>query len=191
MGIVSMVHFIPRAITNKVKIYISCLRFFLRSPLLDEMYAFHDKQTDPVTPWQARDQFERLHGDHDKNTAHAAASVVANTPSMDGRRRLFLRSASSLFAPLTEKEGIKQVLNQDRYGIDEARARRILQTSCAEGDPFTITSSAFPSLEGCVLDSGFVSEDDRTVYNSSSAVVWSVPFSSTTTDSSVSVSCYY
>ena len=62
-------------------------------------------------------------------------------------------------------------------------------TSCAEGDPFTISSSVFPSLEGCVLYSGFVAADGNLVYNSSSAAIISVSSSTTTTDgSAVSIS---
>ena len=118
-------------------------------------------------------------------------NIPGNPRAVDGsttmeRLGLLVKPAMLPITTIPKQEGILPLLYEEAWkGAEGKSSRRGLQTSCAEGDPFTITSSAFPSLEGCVLYSEFVTPDGNLVYNSSSAAI----FSTTTTDgSAVSVS---
>ena len=106
------------------------------------------------------------------------------------RLGLLLEPAMLPITTIPKQEGMSPLLYEGGWkGAEGKRVRRGLQTSCAEEDPFTITSSAFPSLEGCVLYMGFMTPDGIFVYNSTSALVASTLSSTTTTDgSAVSVS---
>ncbi|CAM9997708.1 unnamed protein product, partial [Ascophyllum nodosum] len=117
-------------------------------------------------------------------------SIAGNPRAVDGsttmeRLGLFEEPVMLPITTIPKQEGIPPLLYEEGWnGAEGKRSRRGLQTSCAEGDPFTVTSSVFPSLEGCVLYSGFVAADGNLVYNSSSAAIISVSSSTTTTDGS-------
>lgn len=79
--------------------------------------------------------------------------------------------------------GASRAHGNDRKDPEGTRPRQDLQTTCTAGDPFTITSSAFPSLKECLIDTGITSDDGNIVYGSGNALVESTPslFTSATT----------
>ena len=134
-------------------------------------------------------------GTADLSGKNHGGSIPGNPRAVDGsttmeRLGLLVEPAMLPITIIPKQEGMPPLLYEEGWkGAEGKSSRRGLQTSCAEGDPFTITSSAFPSLEGCVLYSGFVTADGNLVYNSSSAAIFSTSFSTTTTDGpAVSVS---
>ena len=144
------------------------------------------KQVRPFARWETRKHFESLPEKNHGEINPVNARAVDESTMME-LIELLVKPAISPFAPMPEQEDMPGIPYQSDWeeSAQEVRARRMLQTSCTEGDPFTITSSAFPSLDGCVSYSGSVSlADGSLAYNSSSAAVFSVSTSIVTTDGS-------
>lgn len=142
---------------------------------------------------ETRKNFENMSEEDVGGGVQFAASDMANTAA--SLRKLLLqlvKPGGSFFSPPSEeeKDPFKHSPDKDdrnNHGLIGAHEQRGLQSSCDVGDPVTVTSSAFPSMEGCLSDLGNVM-DDKVVYESSTAALASMgPSSSTTTAPSVSI----
>ena len=108
------------------------------------------KQVRPFARWEPRKHFESLpEKDHGENIRGNSRPV--DESAMMEFTELLMKQAISPFAPMPEQEDMSEMLYRSgrEESAQEVRARRVLQTSCAEGESFAIASTLLPEVAGC------------------------------------------
>lgn len=105
---------------------------------------------------------------------------MADNASREQRQALFDKPTSFLLAQLSALTSTRHDVKKDRSDLQRDQEQRTLQSSCTEGDSFAITSSVFPSTEGCFSNLGNVADDGNVIYESGSVAVLSLPFVTST-----------
>lgn len=125
--------------------------------------------------------FQRLLEERSGEDVHNDQAIMVNESPTEHRQGRLDKPASFNLASLASVRGTPYV---DGRGGPEAQ-RRALQSTCTEGDSFSITSSVFPSIEGCYSDLGSESVDGNVIYGSLPSVVVSVEVFNTTTNETI------
>ena len=117
------------------------------------------KQTHHHAPWEAQTHFGDLHQERHGESFHAEAAPVEDSTLVGKHLQLLVRPAN-LFESASEIKTALRVTRRDRKASGKWRERRVLQTSCAAGNPFTVVSTIVPEVAGCYSDTGSTNENE-------------------------------